>query len=77
MAGFLDRAKDSAQRGIDASRQKAEEVQATRAGKDLARKLGMAYYNEKNRGGSPEATREALTALESHVRENGDAGLAD
>jgi hypothetical protein len=75
MAGFLDRAKEQAQRGINQGKQRLDEVQAQRAGNDLLRKLGAAYYAEHRGGGSHEATQEALQSLESHIAENGDSFL--
>ncbi|GDY62881.1 hypothetical protein SAV14893_022740 [Streptomyces avermitilis] len=53
MAGFLDRAKEQAQRGLTQGRQKLDEVQAQRAGGDLLKKLGAAYYAERRGSGSP------------------------
>jgi hypothetical protein len=73
MAGFLDRAKEQAQRGL--TQGKIDEVQAQRAGGDLLKKLGAAYYAERRGSGSPEATQQALQALESHIAVNGDAFL--
>jgi hypothetical protein len=75
MAGFLDRAKEAAQRGLDASKEKVEEVQATRAGQDLLRRLGAAYYAEQRGSGTAEGVKAALQAVEAHVREHGDAFL--
>ncbi len=75
MAGFLDRAKEAAQRGLDAGKEKVEEVQAIRAGQDLMRRLGAAYYAEQRGSGSHESVTAALEALERHIREHGDACL--
>jgi hypothetical protein len=75
MAGFLDRAKEQAQRGISQGKQRLDEVQAQRAGADLLKKLGAAYYAERRGSGSPEATQQALQALENHIATNGDAFL--
>jgi hypothetical protein len=75
MSGFLDRAKDAAQRGLDAGKGKVEEMQALRAGQDLTRRLGAAYYAEQRGSGSHEAVTAALEALEQHVRQHGDACL--
>ncbi len=75
MAGFLDRAKETAQRGLDAGRQKVEEVQASRTGHDLLRRLGAAYYAERHGSGTREEVDRALEAVEAHVREHGDAFL--
>ncbi|MET8406821.1 hypothetical protein ABZV34_01660 [Streptomyces sp. NPDC005195] len=75
MAGFLDRAKEQAQRGLTQGKQKLDEVQAQRAGADLLKRLGAAYYAERHGSGSPEATQQALQALDSHVAANGDAFL--
>ncbi|MFG2893958.1 hypothetical protein [Streptomyces sp. NPDC048248] len=75
MAGFLDRAKEQAQRGLAQGKQKVDEVQQQRAGSDLLKKLGSAYYAERNGSGTPEATQNALRALEAHIATHGDAFL--
>ncbi|ARF57357.1 hypothetical protein [Streptomyces gilvosporeus] len=75
MSGFLDRAKEQAQRGLAEGKKKVDEVQAHRAGSELLKKLGSAYYAERSGSGSPEATREALGALEAHINTHGDAFL--
>lgn len=75
MAGFLDRAKEQAQSALAQGREKVEEVQAQRAGSDLLKKLGAAYYAEKRGSGTPEATQKALSALESHIAAHGDGFL--
>ena len=75
MAGFLDRAKEQAQRGLAQGKQKLDEVQVQRAGADLLKKLGSAYYAEQRRGGDPRATQDALRALEQHIAPHGEQGL--
>ena len=75
MAGFLDRAKEQAQRGLTQGKQKIDEVQAQRAGSDLLKNLGAAYYAERRGSGSPEVTQQALQALESHIATHGDSFL--
>jgi len=75
MAGFLDRAKEQAQRGLTQGKQKIDDVQAQRTGGDLLKKLGAAYYAERSGSGSPEATQQALRALETHIAANGDGFL--
>ncbi|MEU8568429.1 hypothetical protein AB0C51_08715 [Streptomyces pathocidini] len=75
MAGFLDRAKEQAQRSLDQGKQKLDEVQAQRTGSDLLKKLGKAYYAQQKGAGSPEATQSALSAVESHAATHGDAFL--
>ncbi|GAU65396.1 Syd protein [Streptomyces sp. NBRC 110611] len=75
MAGFLDRAKEQARHGLEQGKQKVEEVQAMRAGNDLLRKLGAAYYAEKRGSGSGEATQQALSTLEAHISTHGDGFL--
>ncbi|GAA1224580.1 MULTISPECIES: hypothetical protein [Streptomyces] len=75
MTGFLDRAKEQAQRGLTQGKQKLDEVQAQRAGGDLLKRLGAAYYAERKGTGTPEATHAALGALEHHVAEHGDGFL--
>jgi hypothetical protein len=77
MAGFLDRAKEQAQRGISQGKQRIDEVQAQRTGNDLLRKLGAAYYAERRGTGSSDDTQRALQTLESHIAANGDGFLRD
>lgn len=75
MAGFLDRAKEQAQSALAQGKQKVDEVQQQRAGGDLLKKLGAAYYAEKRGSGSPDATQQALSALEAHIATHGDGFL--
>ncbi|MGX1850486.1 hypothetical protein [Streptomyces sp. NPDC055299] len=75
MSGFLDRAKEQARQGLEAGKQKVDEVQQQRAGNDLLKKLGAAYFAERRGSGSPEATQDALNSLEAHVNAHGDAFL--
>ncbi|KUM96386.1 hypothetical protein AQI95_42480 [Streptomyces yokosukanensis] len=75
MAGFLDRAKEQAQQALQQGKGKVEEVQAHRAGGELLRKLGAAYYAEKRGSGTAQATQDALTALEAHISAHGDGFL--
>ncbi|GAA3772931.1 hypothetical protein ACFS5L_25860 [Streptomyces phyllanthi] len=75
MAGFLDRAREQAQRGLVQGKQKLDEVQTQRAGSDLLKKLGAAYYAERHGSGSPDATQRALQALETHIATHGDGVL--
>ncbi|MFD6497731.1 hypothetical protein [Streptomyces sp. NPDC060188] len=75
MAGFLDRAKEQAQRGLNQGKQKLDDVQAQRAGADLLKRLGSAYYAERHGTGSTEATQQALQSLESHIATHGDSFL--
>ncbi|AJT64470.1 hypothetical protein [Streptomyces chattanoogensis] len=75
MTGFIDRAKEQAQRGLAEGKKKIDEAHAHRAGSDLLKKLGAAYYAERSGSGSPEATREALGKLEAHVNAHGDGSI--
>ncbi|MFD5398718.1 hypothetical protein ACFWJW_31470 [Streptomyces sp. NPDC127097] len=75
MSGFLDRAKEQARQGLAQGKQKVDEVQQNRAGTELLRKLGAAYFAERRGSGSPEATQDALNTLEAHVNAHGDAFL--
>ncbi|GAA2578854.1 hypothetical protein ACWCO0_26540 [Streptomyces tubercidicus] len=77
MSGFLDRAKEQARQGLAQGKQKVDEVQQNRAGTELLRKLGAAYFAERRGSGSPEATQDALNTLEAHVNAHGDAFLHD
>ncbi|MGA4837907.1 hypothetical protein [Streptomyces sp. G45] len=75
MAGFLDRAKEQAQSALQQGKEKVEEVQAQRAGGELLKKLGAAYYAEKRGSGTAAATESALSALEAHIATHGDGFL--
>ncbi|MFG3283904.1 hypothetical protein [Streptomyces sp. NPDC048111] len=75
MAGFLDRAKEQAQSALNQGKQKVDEVQQQRAGNELLKRLGAAYYAERRGSGTPDATQQALTALEAHITAHGDAFL--
>lgn len=75
MAGFLDRAKEQAQRGLEQGKQKLDDVQAQRAGGDLLKKLGSAYYEQQHGKGTPEETQRAMEAVESHASTHGDGFL--
>lgn len=69
---FLTKAKEQAQHGLAQGRQKVDDMQQQRAGNDLLRKLGAAYYQEKQGLGTEQATQSALSALEAHVSAHGD-----
>ncbi|MEU6079505.1 hypothetical protein [Streptomyces sp. NPDC047108] len=75
MAGFLDRAKEQAQRGLEQGKQKLDEVQAQRAGGDLLKKLGSAYYAQQHGKGSPDETQRAMEAVENFAATHGDGFL--
>ncbi|GAA0588056.1 hypothetical protein [Streptomyces crystallinus] len=75
MPGFLDRAKEQAQSALNQGKQKVDEVQAQRAGNDLLKQLGAAYYAERHSSGSAAATQQALSALEAHIAAHGDGFL--
>ncbi|MEU1311899.1 hypothetical protein ABZ419_23810 [Streptomyces cinnamoneus] len=75
MAGFLDRAKEQAQSALSQGKEKVEGVQAQRAGNELLKKLGAAYYAERRGSGAAQATQDALTALEAHIATHGDGFL--
>jgi hypothetical protein len=72
---FLAKAKEQAQHGLAQGRQKVDELQQHRAGNDLLRKLGAAYYAEKQGLGTEQATQSALGALEAHISAHGDGFL--
>ncbi|GHC47408.1 hypothetical protein [Streptomyces flavofungini] len=75
MAGFLDRAREQVQQGLNQGKQKLDDVQAQRAGNDLLKQLGAAYYAERRGSGTPDATQQALAALEAHIATHGDGFL--
>ncbi|MER6029298.1 hypothetical protein [Streptomyces sp. NPDC001851] len=75
MANFLDRAKEQAQSALNQGKQKVDELQQQRAGNELLKQLGAAYYAERRGSGSAEATQQALSALEAHISAHGDGFL--
>ncbi|MGP3999894.1 hypothetical protein [Streptomyces sp. 8N706] len=75
MAGFLDRAKEQAQRGLTQGKQKLDDVQAQRTGHDLLKRLGAAYYAERHGTGTPEGTQQALDAVDRHAAAHVDVFL--
>ncbi|PKV83470.1 hypothetical protein [Streptomyces sp. TLI_146] len=75
MPGFLDRAKEQAQSALNQGKQKVDEVQQQRAGNELLKQLGAAYYAERRGSGTPDATQQALSALETHIAAHGDGFL--
>jgi hypothetical protein len=71
--GFLDKAKEAADRAVAATQQAAQQGQAKfdtyQSGKgegELYRALGEAFFNEQRRGGDRALVVEALSALDQH-----------
>lgn len=71
--GFLDKAKEAADRAVAATQQAAQQGQAKfdtyQTGKsegELYKTLGEAVFNEQRRGAGPAAVSEALAALDAH-----------
>ena len=75
MSGFLDRARQMAEQGMNTGKQKVEEVQVGREATTLLKRLGAAYWAEQRDGGSHEEVVRALTAIDEHVAAHGDAAL--
>mgnify|MGYP001188782279 CR=1 FL=1 len=75
MAGFLDRAREQAQRGLRQGREKVGELQSQWTGQQLVHRLGVAYYRQQQGTGSEQEVRQALAALERHVAQHGDGCL--
>jgi hypothetical protein len=75
MSDFFAKAKEQARQGLGQGKEKVEELQAQRAGSDLLKKLGAAYYAEKHGLGTEQATQNALAAVEAHVAAHGDSFL--
>jgi hypothetical protein len=75
MSDFLAKAKEQARHSLGQGKEKVEDLQAQRAGNELLRKLGAAYYSEKHGLGTEQATQNALSALEAHVSAHGDGFL--
>jgi hypothetical protein len=71
--GFLDKAKEAADRAVAATQQAAQQgqakVQTYQSGKsegDLFKTLGEAFFNEQRRGGDRTLVVDALSALDQH-----------
>jgi hypothetical protein len=75
MSDFLAKAKEQARHSIGQGKEKVEDLQAQRAGNELLRKLGSAYYAEKHGLGTEQATQNALAAVEAHASAHGDGFL--
>ena len=81
--GFLDKAKEAADRAVAATQQAAQQGQAKfdtyQSGKsegELYKTLGEAVFNEQRRGAGPAAVSEALAALDAHFAGVAAAGSA-
>ena len=81
--GFLDKAKEAADRAVAATTQAAQQGQAKfdtyQTGKseaELYKTLGEAVFNEQRRGAGPAAVSEALAALDAHFAAAPAAGSA-
>ncbi|MCC3767843.1 hypothetical protein [Streptomyces sp. UNOC14_S4] len=76
MSDILERAmqvaKAAAATGWETTVDEAEQL---RAGGELLKKLGAAYYAERHSTGTPEATGHALRAVEAHVSTHGNGVL--
>lgn len=71
--GFLDKAKEAAEKAMAATQQAAQqgqakigEMQAAKSDGDLLKALGEAYYDEQRSGGGHDAVEAALAAVEEH-----------
>jgi hypothetical protein len=56
-----------AQQGLGQGQAKFDELQAKRKAQALLRDLGAAYYAQQRQGGSDQAVRAALAAMDQHV----------
>jgi hypothetical protein len=73
--GFLDKAKEAADKAVASAQELAQQGQAKyeeyavgKAEGDLFRVLGEAYYNEQRRGAGRSPVEAALGALDQHFR---------
>jgi hypothetical protein len=71
--GFLDKAKEAADRAVAATQHaaqqgqaKLENVQSSRSEGDLYKALGEAFFNEQRRSGDRAQVVDALAALDQH-----------
>jgi hypothetical protein len=72
--GFLDKAKEAAEKAMASAQQAAQQGQAKvgsyqqgRSEKELYSTLGEAFYREQRSGGDRQAVQAALDALDAHV----------
>ena len=71
--GFLDKAKEAAEKAMAATSQAAQQGQAkietmqqAKSEGELLKALGEAYYNEQRGGAGHEAVEVALAAIDAH-----------
>jgi hypothetical protein len=71
--GFLDKAKEAAEKAMAATQQaaqqgqhKIETMKEAKSESDLLKTLGEAVYSEARQGGTHDAVDAALTALDAH-----------
>jgi len=71
--GFLDKAKEAAEKAMAATQQAAQQGQAkietmqqAKSEGELLKALGEAYYNEQRSGAGHEAVEVALAAIDAH-----------
>lgn len=76
--GFMDKVKAqaeqalaAAQQGVTQGQEKLDSFQTKRSADGLLRELGAAFYAEQRTGGSVEAVKTALAALDRHGSEHG------
>ena len=73
--GFLDKAKEAADRAVASAQQMAQQGQASYVGYqasksegELLRALGEAFYDQQRRGGDASAVAAAMAAVDEHHR---------
>jgi hypothetical protein len=65
--GFLDKAKEAAEKAMAQGQAKVGSFQQGRSESELYKTLGEAFYNEQRHGGDRGAVQAGLDALDAHM----------
>jgi hypothetical protein len=65
--GFLDKAKEAAEKAMAQGQAKVGSFQQGRSEAELYKTLGEAFYNEQRNGGDRGAVQAGLDALDAHM----------
>ena len=63
---LIDKAREAAEQGLAQVQARIDDLQAKHQHDALLRELGAAYYAKKRTGGSPDAVKAALAAVDAH-----------
>ncbi|RLV01277.1 hypothetical protein CTZ27_12205 [Streptomyces griseocarneus] len=75
MSDILERAMQVAKVAASTGWDTTDGAEQLRVGGELLNRLGAAYYAERHSTGTPEATRQALRAVEAHISTYGNGVL--